>query len=152
MPSKMRHGLLISLAAISLILISFTTSYPDTANYVYDELNRLIRVEYGDGNIIEYYYDNTGNRTHLYVGKYTLTVNVVGSGTVTKNPDQPIYSSGTNVTLTAVNGSDVFSEWSGDLSGSTNPSVIEKLGRTSPIFVRPSSPPSSPNKILLKGR
>jgi hypothetical protein len=50
MPSKMRHGLLISLAVISLIVISFNTSYPDTTNYIYDELNRLIRVEYGDGN------------------------------------------------------------------------------------------------------
>ena len=115
MPSNMRNRLLISLTVISLILISFTASYPDTINYIYDELNRLIRVEYGDGNIIEYIYDKTGNRTHLYVGKYTLTVNLVGSGTVTKNPDQPIYSSGTNVTLTAVNGSQTFSEWSGHL-------------------------------------
>jgi hypothetical protein len=46
----MRHRLLISLVVISLIVISFTTSYPDTTNYIYDELNRLIRVEYGDGN------------------------------------------------------------------------------------------------------
>jgi len=139
MPSKMRHGLLISLVVISLIVISFTTSYTDTTNYIYDELNRLIRVEYEDGNIIEYIYDATGNRSHLYVGKYTLTVNVVGNGTVTKNPDQPIYSSGTNVTLTAVNGSQTFSEWSGDLTGSTNPSGIEMNGNKSvtATFVTP---------------
>lgn len=131
MPSKMRHGLLISLVVISLMVISFNTSFTDTTNYIYDELNRLIRVEYGDGNIIEYIYDKTGNRTHLYVGKYALTVNVVGNGTVTKNPDQPIYSPGTNVTLTAVDGSQTFSEWSGDLTGSTNPSVIEMDGNKS---------------------
>jgi len=131
MPSKMRHGLLITLAVISLIVISFNTSYADTTNYVYDELNRLIRVEYGDGTIIEYIYDNAGNRSHAYVGKYTLTVNVVGSGTVTKNPDQPIYSAGTSVTLTAVNGSQTFSAWSGDLTGSTNPSVIVMDGNKS---------------------
>jgi hypothetical protein len=124
----MTHGLLISLVVISLIVISFNTSHADTTNYVYDELNRLIRVEYGDGTIIEYIYDNTGNRSHLYVGKYTLTVNVVGNGTVTKNPDQPIYGTGTNVTLTAVNGSQTFTEWSGDLTGSTNPSVIVMNG------------------------
>lgn len=139
MPSKMRHGLFISLVVISLTVIAFNTSYTDTTNYVYDELNRLIRVEYGDGTVIEYIYDKTGNRTHVYVGKYTLTVNVVGGGTVTKNPDQPIYSSGTNVTLTAVNGSDAFSEWSGDLTGSTNPSVIEMDGNKSvtATFVTP---------------
>ncbi len=48
MPSRMRHGLLISLVAISLTIISSNTSYADTTNYVYDELNRLIRVEYAD--------------------------------------------------------------------------------------------------------
>ena len=72
MPSKMRHGLLISLVVISLIVISFQASYSDTTNYIYDELNRLIRVEYGDGTIIEYIYDEAGNRSQVYVGKYTL--------------------------------------------------------------------------------
>ena len=67
------------------------------------------------------------------------TVNVVGNGTVTKNPDQPIYSAGTNVTLTAVNGSQTFSEWSGDLTGNTNPTVIVMDGNKSvtATFVAP---------------
>lgn len=140
MPLKMKHGLSISLAVISLILISSTTSYPDTTNYIYDELNRLIRVEYGDGTVIQYNYDETGNRSQVYVRRYTLDVNVVGSGTVTKNPDLPIYSAGTNVTLTAVDGSQTFSEWSGDLSGSTNPTIIEMDGNKSvtATFVTPT--------------
>ncbi len=131
MPSKMRQGLLISFVVISLIVISFHTSYADTTNYIYDELNRLTRVEYGDGTKILYAYDQAGNRSQVYIGNYTLAVNVVGSGTVTKNPDQPIYIEGTSVTLTAVNGSQTFSEWSGDLTGNTNPSTLVMDGNKS---------------------
>jgi uncharacterized repeat protein (TIGR02543 family) len=57
--------------------------------------------------------------------RYTLTVNVVGSGSVTKSPDLPSYTPGTVVNLTAVpaNGSRL-SAWSGDLTGSANPTSI----------------------------
>ncbi len=65
MPSKMRYGVVISLVVIGLIVVSFNTSYPDTTNYVYDELNRVIRVEYADGTVIEYIYDSAGNRREL---------------------------------------------------------------------------------------
>ncbi len=58
----MRHGLLISLVVVSLIFISFNTSYAQTVNYVYDELNRLIRVEYEDGSGVKYIFDKAGNR------------------------------------------------------------------------------------------
>jgi uncharacterized repeat protein (TIGR02543 family) len=57
--------------------------------------------------------------------QYSLTVNTVGSGLVTKDPDQVSYASGTTVALTAV--PDVgwtFTGWSGDLSGITNPNTI----------------------------
>ena len=57
--------------------------------------------------------------------QYTLTVNIVGSGSVTKNPDQATYTNGTVVTLTAVPDAGwSFSNWSGDLTGSTNPDTI----------------------------
>jgi len=62
MPLRIRHGLLISLVVISLIVVSFNTSYAETVNFIYDEVNRLIRVEYGNGTVIEYTYDKTGNR------------------------------------------------------------------------------------------
>jgi uncharacterized repeat protein (TIGR02543 family) len=55
-------------------------------------------------------------------GQFTLTVNVVGSGSVSKNPDNATYASGTVVTLTAspaVNWT--FHLWSGDLTGAQNP-------------------------------
>jgi YD repeat-containing protein len=123
------------------MVVSFYTSYADTTNYVYDELNRLMRVEYEDGTKIVYTYDEVGNRSEVYVGEFTLAVNVVGSGTVTKNPDQPVYSAATSVTLTAVNGSQGFTEWSGDLTGSTNPTNIVMDGDKSvtATFVTPEN-------------
>jgi M6 family metalloprotease-like protein/uncharacterized repeat protein (TIGR02543 family) len=57
--------------------------------------------------------------------KYTLTVKVVGSGTVGKSPNQVSYEPGTVVTLTATPVSGwTFSAWSGNLSGATNPAAI----------------------------
>jgi len=56
---------------------------------------------------------------------YTLTVNTVGSGTVTLNPPGGSYAPGTQVQLTAVpQGSATFSGWSGDMTGSTNPTTL----------------------------
>lgn len=55
----------------------------------------------------------------------TLTINIVGNGSVTKNPNNTQYLSGTVVALTAVpNAGATFVSWSGDLSGSTNPQNI----------------------------
>ena len=57
--------------------------------------------------------------------QFSLAVSVVGSGGVTANPPGGVYDSGTVVTLTATPGSGyVFSGWSGDLSGNTNPATI----------------------------
>jgi PKD repeat protein len=54
-----------------------------------------------------------------------LTVNTVGSGSVTKNPNQATYTYGTVVTLTAVPATNwAFSAWSGAVTGSTNPVTI----------------------------
>jgi len=57
--------------------------------------------------------------------QYTLTVNIVGSGSVALSPAGGVYDEGTVVTLTAMpNAGYQFSSWSGDLSGSTNPATI----------------------------
>jgi len=56
---------------------------------------------------------------------YTLTANVVGSGSVGKNPDQTTYTYGQAVTLTATPQAGwSFTGWSGDLTGTTNPATI----------------------------
>ena len=62
MPSRMRHRLFISIILIGLFFTSIISSYAKTTNFIYDELNRLIRVEYEDGSVIEYIYDKAGNR------------------------------------------------------------------------------------------
>lgn len=48
---------------IMLVLFGFALPcFADTITYQYDELNRLIRVEYSNGTVIEYNYDAAGNR------------------------------------------------------------------------------------------
>ena len=56
---------------------------------------------------------------------YTLTVTTPTNGTITLDPATGPYAAGTEVTVTAAasNGY-MFTGWTGDLSGSTNPSAI----------------------------
>lgn len=55
----------------------------------------------------------------------TLTVNVTGSGSVTKSPSAATYISGSVVSLTAMPAVGwQFDAWSGDLMGTTNPSTL----------------------------
>ncbi|XHH09194.1 MAG: LamG-like jellyroll fold domain-containing protein [Candidatus Bathyarchaeia archaeon] len=76
--------------------------------------------------------DNNYNLTALFVEQttppeYTLTVNTVGDGSVTKNPTQVTYTEGTNVTLTATPTSGAsFIGWSGDASG-TEPVITIQM-------------------------
>jgi uncharacterized repeat protein (TIGR02543 family) len=75
--------------------------------------------------------DKTVTATFVRLGEYTLTVNVIGGGTVDKDPDQPTYSYGDVVTLTAsADPGWIFAEWSGDLSGTENPEIITITGHT----------------------
>ena len=65
--------------------------------------------------------------------KYTLTVDVVGSGSVTKDPDQLTYHYGDVVTLRPVPGDIMwwrFTEWGGALSGSAVPATLTITGDT----------------------
>jgi hypothetical protein len=65
---------------------------------------------------------------------YTLDITIVGNGSVSKNPDQPTYTYGTEVELTATADPDwTFDSWSGDLSGSTSPDTITMDGNKSVI-------------------
>jgi cyclophilin family peptidyl-prolyl cis-trans isomerase len=60
------------------------------------------------------------------INSVTLTVAVQGLGSVSKVPDQPAYSPGAVVTLTATPASNhVFTGWSGDAGGIQNPLLLE---------------------------
>lgn len=61
--------------------------------------------------------------------EYTLTVNVISNGSVQKVPDQATYHYGDVVQLTAMPGIRwEFVNWSGDLTGTTNPDSITMDG------------------------
>jgi uncharacterized repeat protein (TIGR02543 family) len=66
--------------------------------------------------------------------QYTLTTSVSpsGGGSITANPSQPSYPSGTQVVLTAApNTGYSFSGWSGGASGAANPLTVTITGNTS---------------------
>lgn len=69
--------------------------------------------------------------------KYKLNINTEGKGSVSKDPDQETYKSGTTVTLTAKPDDDWnFVKWTGDLSGSENPTkiTIKKNQKVTAVF------------------
>ncbi len=71
----------------------------------------------------------TANFTQIPPSQCTLAIIMVGSGSVTKNPDKLTYNPGDQVTLTANPGSGfAFSNWSGDASGTTNPVILTMNG------------------------
>ncbi len=70
----------------------------------------------------------TGTQSGITVN-YALNIATTGSGAVSRNPDQSTYNSGTTVTLTATGTTGwSFNNWSGDLTGSTNPMSITMNG------------------------
>jgi uncharacterized repeat protein (TIGR02543 family) len=68
---------------------------------------------------------NTSVTAHFTHHLYTLTITTDGAGMVTKNPDQPTYTTGQDVTLTAQPSTGwIFTHWTGDLTGTQNPTTI----------------------------
>jgi uncharacterized repeat protein (TIGR02543 family) len=56
---------------------------------------------------------------------YSVTVNTVGNGQVTRAPDQPSYAPGDTVVVTAVPDSAwSFKDWTGDLVSTENPDTV----------------------------
>lgn len=63
MPSQLRQAYVTIIAVIIFLGAMVLPSSAGTANYTYDNGNRLIRIDYEDGSKIEYAYDESGNRT-----------------------------------------------------------------------------------------
>jgi VCBS repeat-containing protein len=97
----------------------------------------------------------TGNTTVTATftqNQYTLTTNVVGSGTVTKVPDKTTYVYGESVELTAVPAAGwTFSSWSGGTTGSISPVTITITGNTTVtatfIMDADTTPPQRPENL-----
>ncbi|MEO0072546.1 MAG: T9SS type A sorting domain-containing protein [candidate division WOR-3 bacterium] len=67
--------------------------------------------------------------TGYYDTYYSLTINIVGSGSVNRDPEEEWYLSSSIVELTAIPDFDwVFTGWSGDLTGSNNPEYLTMDG------------------------
>jgi agmatine deiminase len=80
---------------------------------------------FGSGSQANYLYSIYANYAPSAPPQYTLTVNILGQGTVSLNPPGGTYDAGTVVTLTATPDSGwQFDGWSGDLSGSQNPAAV----------------------------
>jgi YD repeat-containing protein len=103
MPAKIRHELLISITVFALLFTSIITSYAETVNYIYDDLNRLIRVDYGAGTIIDYTYDDVGNR----LGRMPPTGTDTTPPTTTASPGGGTYNTAKSVGLTCNDGTGV---------------------------------------------
>jgi len=66
--------------------------------------------------------------------EYTLTINVIGGGSVAKDPDQPTYMCGTIVELNATADPGwIFDHWEGALSGYANLETITMDGNKTVI-------------------
>ena len=121
--------------AIAAILSLMLTLPSYAADYQYDDLNRLIKVAYNSGQIIEYSYDSAGNMTSIDTNMQpkpkqnalTVSSSGTGKGTVISSPSgincgntcSYSYPANTRVTLTPkpMTGSK-FEGWRGACSGS----------------------------------
>jgi hypothetical protein len=129
---------IIVLTVIALILIPILSSFAETIKYIYDDLNRLQRMEYGDGSVIEYNYDEIGNReqkatTVNVLFYYLLTIIKTGSGTVASSPTgidcgpdcEETYEKGTEVTISAIpDAGSFFAGWTGSGCGGTGDCTV----------------------------
>ena len=80
----------------------------------------------GSANPTTLVIDGDKNVTAVFVQQtYTLTTSTTGAGDVDPAPGAHTYNAGEEVTLTAIPaGGWAFDSWSGDLSGSENPTTI----------------------------
>lgn len=79
---------LIPLMAVGFLLLSVMATSAKTIRYVYDDLNRLEYVYYGDGMILRYIYDEVGNRE-----KQIVTITDTTAPSTTTSTPEGLYNS-----------------------------------------------------------
>ncbi|NIO63442.1 MAG: hypothetical protein GTO35_13020 [Gammaproteobacteria bacterium] len=108
---------------------------PEQKSYLYYGCDDWLTLDFNNDCFVDW--ADLGNFAHQWLqcaelndpncteDQYTLTINIVGNGSVTKTPDQATYTYGTIVDVNAIADAGwTFSAWSGDLSGSNNPETI----------------------------
>lgn len=88
----LKYKALIGLAVIVSILVTAVASFAGTINYTYDSLNRLTKVDYGNGTTIAYTYDAAGNR--LTMTSSTSTVKPTPTPTPTATASEGLQVEG----------------------------------------------------------
>jgi hypothetical protein len=89
MSPRLKRISLIFVAMIVLLSILIPISHGQSVNYYYDDLNRLIRIVYGD-TVIDYTYDDVGNRETEQIAHPPIT---------TANPAGGVYGTSQSVTF-----------------------------------------------------
>ncbi len=89
---------MLSRSVLAMLLLIPLLAWADNVSHSYDNLNRLIRTDYGNGKVIEYTYDAAGNRTSQQVTTATVPNQ---PPTANAGPDQTVRLS----SLVTLNGS-----------------------------------------------
>ncbi len=98
--------------------------------------------------------DGNKSVTAVFVqDQYTLTTNVTGSGSIALDPPGGTYLSGTSVQVTANHAAGWhFDHWTGDLTGTTNPSNIVMDGNKSVTAAFVQNPLGCPGDMNCDGQ
>ncbi len=107
---------------------SVTFNNLGATNFVVDNATQIratVPVGITTGKIRVTNSNGTGASATDFTARYLLTLNTFGFGSVTLNPAGGVYDAGTVVTLTATPALGFqFSGWSGNLSGTSNPTTL----------------------------
>ena len=103
-------SIVITLLSMSSIIIPIC--YAESITHVYDDMNRLTRVEYENGKIIDYTYDEVGNQTvkSVYTAAPTATLSQSTSSTAPDTTFTLTWGS-TNATACAIDKSVNGGSW-----------------------------------------
>lgn len=80
---KLKKATLYILSLLLVFCLIQITAPAAVIDYIYDDLYRLKKVTYQNGPVIEYSYDDLGNRTVMAITSSVLPGDVNGDGVVT---------------------------------------------------------------------
>jgi hypothetical protein len=99
MSYKLGKTALKGLLTVVLLFNWVISSFAETINYSYDNMQRLIRAEYGDGTVVEYVYDNLGNRLQKTTTLTGAPANTPPNAATNPNPSNGATEVSTTSTL-----------------------------------------------------